>query len=696
MSRRGYDKREVRDYLEDLEQAFRELEGHSKRSSQRVADLERDLSKARATEKVSVDNAMMAVFDAKDRILDRARRKAAEIEEEAHAEASRIKSAAISDTSGGDAHAELMSARAQAEEVVAAAQREAERIRVDAAAAVNEDLEAELAATSEQLRRAHADTAAAREELDAARKRIVELEGGAGGSQPSDLERRCAELETHRAAARSDAERLEAELAERDAQILTLQEAVTAADRALSESKSYVAGVEADLGLSNARVAELGSEIVVLRSDLDTALIRAEDFPSRMRREEERLVAAAESEDQGALVAELMKVNSVGGGDETKLEDLERHLAEAERTISELREQSAQAPEGEEVDSILAAAREEAEAIKADAEGEAERRSAKVIARAREEAEQVRRTVATLTEQAEDARSAAVRSKMEAEDLAETQRSIIHARDDIVATAQSRADELEKEAQRAAATKLEQAETMLAETEEKARQIEQESVRRAAEIVAAAEERAAEVVETAEQDFIPDRSELAAMMAEAERELETSVEIRQHRAELDLREQELAKREEMLKARELEVAELLASRNAVPLSDQVQEPTVDETEDDDEDLADRVSALLEQASVPLAGIAESTRSIDLSVFDAESAEPPLTRMAWPTPGRSDTEAGTGLDGVGDDDTNGAEDANAESSSRYDSRSAQLPRLGEQAKSNLGAMADLREKSRGKK
>ena len=81
--RKGYDTREVKDYLEDLEHAFQDIEGHARRTSQRVVELERDLSSARATENASLDNAMMAVFDVKDRMLERAERRAREIEDEA-------------------------------------------------------------------------------------------------------------------------------------------------------------------------------------------------------------------------------------------------------------------------------------------------------------------------------------------------------------------------------------------------------------------------------------------------------------------------------------------------------------------------------------------------------------------------------------------------------------------------------------
>ena len=263
LSRRGYDKREVRTYLEDLEQAFRELEGHARRNAQRVGELERDLAKARATEKVSVDNAMMAVFDAKDRILERARRKADEIEEQAHAEANRIKAAAIAGEGGAPA-GELEAARAQADEIIAAARREADRLMQDAGSQNIEDLEAELAATAAQLRRAHADTSAAQEQLDTARKRIVELENSE--REPSDLEEKFAELENHLGAARADVTRLEGELAGRDEQVAKLEEAVAAAENALEESQVYVAAVDADAELKAARISDLEAELGQLQA----------------------------------------------------------------------------------------------------------------------------------------------------------------------------------------------------------------------------------------------------------------------------------------------------------------------------------------------------------------------------------------------------------------------------------------------
>ncbi len=88
--RKGFDTREVKTFLEDLEHAFQDIEGHARRTSQRVVELERDLSASRATEKASLDNAMMAVFDVKDRMLDRAERRAREIQDEAGKTASSL------------------------------------------------------------------------------------------------------------------------------------------------------------------------------------------------------------------------------------------------------------------------------------------------------------------------------------------------------------------------------------------------------------------------------------------------------------------------------------------------------------------------------------------------------------------------------------------------------------------------------
>lgn len=640
-SRRGYDKREVRNYLEDLEQAFRELEGHSRRTAQRVADLERDLSKSRATEKVSVDNAMMAVFDAKDRILERARRRADEIEEQAHAEASRIKAAAIAGDGGAPA-GELEAARAQADEIVAAARREADRLRQETDGKGTEELEAELAATAAQLRRAHDDTSAARKELDAARKRIVELENGT--SEPSHLEEKFAELENHLSAARADVTRLEGELTARDDQISKLEDAVAAAETALEQGQARVAAADADAEHRSAKIADLEAELERARAEAPAE----DEYLARLRETEALLRSARDHGEQDELVGELTKASAVATESADRSAELEsdlaatrEELAGARETIADLRAElaagAAEANSSEEATALLEAAREEAREIRADAEEEAEQRAAKVIAKAREEAEQVRETVATLTAQAEEARSVALRSKLEAEDLVEAQRSMSQARDDIIAAAESRAEEIETEASRAAASMREEAETRLADARTAADRLLREAEQKSTSLIAAAEARTEET--TAGSDATPaevdTEDELEAMLAAAEQDVGMSEELRLRRAELDQAERELAERERALAAQQ---EEAINPTNPVPADEagDAKASSVDEAEssldddDDDDDPAERLSALLEQVSPTIVPADENPTEHGLAATNGEDEAKP--RMAWPTPG----------------------------------------------------------------
>ena len=66
-------------------------------------------------------------------------------------------------------------------------------------------------------------------------------------------------------------------------------------------------------------------------------------------------------------------------------------------------------------------------------------------------------------------------------------------------------------------------------------------------------------------------------------------------------------------------------------------------------------------------------------------------MAWPTP-VLDTVEQDQSDAI--DEVDEVDETDETRESRYRSRSAQLPRLGSQAKSNMTTMANLRKKSRG--
>jgi hypothetical protein len=132
---------------------------------------------------------------------------------------------------------------------------------------------------------------------------------------------------------------------------------------------------------------------------------------------------------------------------------------------------------------------------------------------------------------------------------------------------------------------------------------------------------------------------------------------------------------------------------------------------DDEDPAERLSALLEAAApvaTPAAEPVISGGEVDLAMIpephdpatppepvqstDDDAPTEPRSRMAWPTPNRLTDDEHHEPDADGEaEETDGAGD---ERQSRYRSRSAQLPRLGNQAKSNMTTMANLRKKSRG--
>jgi DivIVA domain-containing protein len=89
-SRKGYDKREVRTFLGELETNFRELEEWATEAKLRLQQAEFEAQKVKEAEGQSVDAAIAAVLESKDRILERARKHATEIENEAQARADAI------------------------------------------------------------------------------------------------------------------------------------------------------------------------------------------------------------------------------------------------------------------------------------------------------------------------------------------------------------------------------------------------------------------------------------------------------------------------------------------------------------------------------------------------------------------------------------------------------------------------------
>ena len=87
ITRKGYDPAEVDEYLAEYDVAIRELEDHTTRLKQELKEAKEQIRRLERAEQESIDNAMNAVFAAKERILERARQKALEIENDALAAA---------------------------------------------------------------------------------------------------------------------------------------------------------------------------------------------------------------------------------------------------------------------------------------------------------------------------------------------------------------------------------------------------------------------------------------------------------------------------------------------------------------------------------------------------------------------------------------------------------------------------------
>ncbi len=123
VSRKGYDKKEVRAFLAEIEVNFRELEKWAEQTKTRLAIAEQTDSKD------EVDEAMIAVFDAKDRVLERARLQAEKIEADARERAAAIESGARVPADVDEAATALLAdAERRAAEIVADADRRAAEV----------------------------------------------------------------------------------------------------------------------------------------------------------------------------------------------------------------------------------------------------------------------------------------------------------------------------------------------------------------------------------------------------------------------------------------------------------------------------------------------------------------------------------------------------------------------------------------
>ena len=126
-TRKGYDKREVRAFLGELENNFRELEQWAQDAKLRLQQAEYEAQKVKDEQGQSVDAAIAAVLEAKDRILERARKQATQIEADAQSRADEILAGV--GVSPSDLPEDVDDATRQAAAIIEEAQREAAAMR---------------------------------------------------------------------------------------------------------------------------------------------------------------------------------------------------------------------------------------------------------------------------------------------------------------------------------------------------------------------------------------------------------------------------------------------------------------------------------------------------------------------------------------------------------------------------------------
>jgi cell division septum initiation protein DivIVA len=327
----GFDQREVKVYLEDLEQAFRDLELWAQRTKDRLVLAELEVERARHAEYDAVANAMSAVFDAKDRILQRAQE-----------EAGRIEARALSGEGVGGGF-------------IPAAGDEAERLRLQAE---------QLLGDAE--RRADAMIAAAELRLTEARKKSAEAEkrlreaneaaGAVGGEESTwagsaqhdhvtDLRRRLEvaqtkiqELESAKTAdaiaidrANEEAEAIVAAAQKRSAELLhQAQAAMTmpggeAIANAQERAESIIAEAEA-------RARQIEEAVHGIKAQANSEVQQVRDEAERLQVEADRARA-----DATAAVGRLAEAQASYQRSRAEADDLRAQLDRARQEIDEVR-----------------------------------------------------------------------------------------------------------------------------------------------------------------------------------------------------------------------------------------------------------------------------------------------------------------------------------------------------------------------
>ena len=332
--RKGFDKDEVTKYLRGVEESFQDLERWTSTLRQQLTDAERKLADSRSAEAGAVDTAMVAVFDAKDRIIERANAEAAHAKEQAEirvaaitsdaekllavarSEAADLREAITDGDDSGIAAARVSAAEAEAARIIAEAEVRAAKIAApapQAADSLNERialLESDLDAAQFEVVRVTAERERLTTDLrEAEQSNAAAVAASMAEETVVEAERKVATL---LAEASEVAERLQAEAEAKIADARSKFDLEAEADRL---------GVEADLAAGKA-------EMATLRDAASNAVAQREAAEAGAREEAKSIVEGATAE--ATQIVERANAEAAGlvGEAEAAVEEAQRVSAE--------------------------------------------------------------------------------------------------------------------------------------------------------------------------------------------------------------------------------------------------------------------------------------------------------------------------------------------------------------------------------
>jgi cell division septum initiation protein DivIVA len=190
--RKGYDKDQVKAYLGEVEASFRQLERWAEEAKARLR-----LAEEKGRRHYDVDEAMIAVFAAKDRVLERSRLRAERIEAEAREQAGAdYEDAAAEIIEGAKEEARhiiagaLTSVRVQYESTLEEARAEADRMIQEARAEADRMIQEARAEADRLVARSQAIVAGSEDAVGDSLVVDLTHDGGADEAEDDDAPRR--------------------------------------------------------------------------------------------------------------------------------------------------------------------------------------------------------------------------------------------------------------------------------------------------------------------------------------------------------------------------------------------------------------------------------------------------------------------------------------------------------------------------